>query len=166
MKKTTLLPFILLAAIFITACGGTPSSVDAAPQTQPEPATPAQALPQPTDTPPPAQTEALVEEAAASETEAPASAGISFANDVVPIFEQSCIKCHGVESRKEGLDMLTYENILAGSRNGPVLIPGNSADSLLVQLVVEGEMPNRGPKLSSEQIRIISDWVDQGALNN
>ena len=62
--------------------------------------------------------------------------------------------------------MQTYETILAGSFNGPVILPGNASESLLIQLVVEGEMPNRGPKLTAEQIQIISEWVNAGAPNN
>jgi hypothetical protein len=47
-----------------------------------------------------------------------------------------------------------------------VILTGNSADSLLVQLVTEGKMPKRGPALSPEQIKTISEWIDAGALNN
>jgi len=82
------------------------------------------------------------------------------------IFETGCIKCHGVEQTKEGLDMRTCEGIMAGSFNGPVVVPGNSAQSFLVQQLIVGEMPKRGPKLSFEQIQIIIEWVDAGALNN
>ena len=62
--------------------------------------------------------------------------------------------------------MRTYEGLMAGSFNGPVVTPGNSADSLLVELVTKGKMPKRGTKLTPEQIQIISDWIDAGALNN
>ncbi len=149
---------IVLLTIILTACGQTP-------QTATEPALPTQAesqpttLPAPTDTPPSA-TETPVPEP----TEAPASVG--FANNVMPIFQTSCVECHGVRQVKEGLDLQTYETTLAGSFNGPVIVPGNASESLLIQLVVEGEMPNRGPKLTAEQIQIISEWINAGALNN
>ena len=55
---------------------------------------------------------------------------------------------------------------MAGSFNGVVVIPGNAADSFLVQQLINGEMPKRGPKLTDEQIQIISDWINAGALNN
>jgi mono/diheme cytochrome c family protein len=84
----------------------------------------------------------------------------------MPILNASCVKCHGVEQVKEGLDMTSYAVLMAGSFNGPVIAPGDAANSFLVQQVVEGEMPKRGPKLTAEQIQIISDWVNQGALNN
>jgi len=37
---------------------------------------------------------------------------------------------------------------------------------LLVELVTTQKMPKRGPKLTPPQIQIITDWVNQGALNN
>ena len=87
-------------------------------------------------------------------------------NDIQPILSARCTKCHGVEQTKEGLDLRTYESIFAGSRNGSVIEPANTADSLLVQLIVEGEMPNRGDPVTSAELQLIIDWVNQGALNN
>jgi hypothetical protein len=62
--------------------------------------------------------------------------------------------------------MTTYEGLIAGSNNGAVIVPGNSAESLLIQLVTEGKMPKRGDKLTPEQVQLINDWVSAGALNN
>ena len=165
MKKHISLAILLTLTLLLAACGGE------TPQTPPEVEAPTEAVSQPTQPPAPNDTSAPVEETSA--TEAPvaeennsSSANVSFANDIMPIFQTSCVECHGVRSTKEGLDMLTYENLLAGSRHGPVLLPGNANESLLVQLIVNGEMPNRGPLLTTEQIQLISDWIDQGALNN
>lgn len=170
MKKITLTTLLMSLPLILIACAPQTTPETEAPQTQPEVTSPTEATPQPTaTTSAPTDTASPVTEEATeppSTEEAADPAGISYANDVYPIFEASCIKCHGVESTKEGLDMLTYENLMVGSRNGTVLVPGNAADSLLVQLIVEGEMPNRGPGLTAEQIQIISDWVNQGALNN
>jgi cytochrome c553 len=84
----------------------------------------------------------------------------------MPILENSCTKCHGVEQTKAGLDVRTYEGLMAGSFKGPVLVVGKSAESLLVQMVTKGKMPKRGDKLTSAQIQTISDWINAGALNN
>ena len=70
------------------------------------------------------------------------------------------------EHVSEGLDMNTYETLMAGSQNGPVIVPGDADDSLLIQKVTEGKMPKRGPKLTPAQIQIIIDWINAGALNN
>jgi hypothetical protein len=86
--------------------------------------------------------------------------------DIKPIFDARCIKCHGVERVKEGLDLQTYENIMAGSRNGSVVEPGNAAGSYLVELITNGKMPNRGEPVTPAELKLIQDWINQGALNN
>jgi hypothetical protein len=156
--KNTFMPGLVLLSILMAACAGTP-------QVATEPVPPTATESQPTPLPPPADTPlAASPTVVVAPTEAAPS--VSFANDVLPILQVSCIECHGLRQVKEGLDLQTYETILAGSFNGPVIIPGNAAESLLVQLVVQGEMPNRGPKLTSEQILIISEWINAGAPNN
>lgn len=158
--RIKLISILILLMTFASACGGQ------TPQATPEPATATQTsipptnTPAPTNTPLPAPTDTSI-----PATEA-APAGISYTNDVAPIFEASCNKCHGIEQVKEGLDLTTFETLMAGSFNGSVITPGNANDSYLVQQVVTGEMPNRGTALSPEQIQIIIDWVNQGALNN
>ncbi len=94
------------------------------------------------------------------------SVQVSYAKDVRPILESRCATCHMGEFVSEGLDMDTYESLLAGSQNGPVIVPGDAKHSLLIQKVTEGKMPKKGPKLTPNQIQIITDWINAGALNN
>jgi uncharacterized membrane protein len=94
------------------------------------------------------------------------TAEVSFADDVMPILNNSCTKCHGGEQVKEGLNMTSYSNLMAGSFNGPVIIIGNAGKSLLIDMVAKGKMPKRGAKLTAEQIQIIVNWINAGALNN
>ena len=165
MKKQILLITTLTLSIALSACAGEASLPTI------EPAISTEASTQPTQAPISTETSAPTVEIP-TVTEAPAAtdnttaAVVSFVNDIKPIFDARCIKCHGVEQTKEGLDMQTYENIFAGSRHGSVIEPGNATDSLLVQLIVEGEMPNRGEPVTPEELQLIIDWVNQGALNN
>lgn len=101
------------------------------------------------------------------------SADVSFANDVLPILERRCVKCHGGvdpeegERRiEEGLVLQTHEEILAGSWNGPVVEPGNVEDSYLVEQIETGEMPKNEPRLLPGEIRVIKAWIEAGAPNN
>lgn len=163
MNRIALIVTAAAAFTLLSACGGTPA------QTPVEPAPATQTVPPPTTLP--AETESLPATEAPLPVESPATeAGsvglVSFAANIMPIFEAKCVKCHGVERVKEGLDMQTYENIMAGSFNGAVVAPGNAAESLLVQLIVENEMPNRGPKITPDELQLIREWVNQGALNN
>lgn len=91
---------------------------------------------------------------------------LSYSKDVYPIFEASCIKCHGVEKVSRGLDLTSYEKTMTGSIKGPVVLPGDAENSLLVKLTVEGKMPKQGAKLTPEQVEIVRNWVSQGAPNN
>jgi mono/diheme cytochrome c family protein len=153
-----------LLSVFISAC-----ATEGTPQATPVPATATEALIVPTDTFIPAtETSVPATEVPTLATEPPAagSDGVSFVNDVLPVFQASCINCHGGREIKEGLDLTTYEGTMAGSFNGTVLTPGNSNDSYLVHQLLEGEMPKRGPRLADDQIQIIVDWINQGALNN
>lgn len=84
----------------------------------------------------------------------------------MPILQNQCVKCHGGEKTEKGLDMTTYNALMAGSQRGAVVVPGDAANSSFVHLVLNGNMPKRGQKLSAAQAQILQDWVNAGALNN
>jgi cytochrome c len=115
----------------------------------------------PTETSTPGATSTIAATAAGG-----AQTAASFQRDVQPIFDQICVKCHGGEEVKEGLSLKTYAEIMQGSNNGPVIAPGDPANSLLVDMIKQGKMPKRGPKLLPKQIQAIVDWVAAGAPNN
>jgi hypothetical protein len=48
---------------------------------------------------------------------------------------------------------------MKGSTNGPVVIPGNSAESRLVQVQSRDHFSN----LSDEELEAVIDWIDAGA---
>lgn len=162
MKKQLQFILILLTIAILSGCGSLTA------QTTPEPATATSTTVPPTQTSTATeapQVNTTVPNTAESATEAPIAI-VSFTNDVMPIFKNSCIKCHGGEQIKEGLDMRTYEGLMKGSFNGLVITPGSAEDSFLIEQLLKGEMPKRGQKLTAEQIQIITDWVNSGALNN
>lgn len=102
---------------------------------------------------------------ASTNTSAPA-ATVSFTDDIVPLFESRCMNCHGQERLEEGLSLRTYTDMMMGSKNGAVVVPGDASNSLLAQLVSNQKMPKRGPKLTPPQVQLIMDWINQGALDN
>ncbi len=164
-KTIFVLTFVLIAGLALAGCGTQATSepaATAAPQsTDLEPAPTQMAELSPTEAPAEVPTEAP--------TEAPASipaTAVSFANDVMPIIQSRCVNCHGGDRVEEGLLMRTYEELMAGSENGLVIVPGDAANSLLVELVTNQKMPKRGPKLTPPQVQLITDWVAAGAPNN
>jgi hypothetical protein len=163
-NKTLLLSILTLSAVALTACGGT--SATASPESLPEISEPtlAATIPAPTDPPAPVSSDTPLPQATEATTASTAS--VSFVNDVLPIFESRCINCHGGEQTKEGLDLKTYAALMAGSQNGSVITPGSAEDSYLAQQLLDGEMPKRGPKLTPNQVQVILDWINAGALDN
>jgi mono/diheme cytochrome c family protein len=71
--------------------------------------------------------------------------GVTYAKDIRPIFEASCIRCHGPEKPKAGLRLDSLEAVLKGSKEGKVIQPGQSTKSHLVIAVArldeESAMP-------------------------
>lgn len=93
-------------------------------------------------------------------------ANVSFKNNVLPLFEQHCTKCHGGAEPKEGLRLTSYDEVMAGSMNGSVIEPGDVKNSYLIEMVTSGKMPKEGRKLTPDEIGIITAWVEAGAPNN
>ena len=110
----------------------------------------------PTDTPP-LPTEATNTSAAENETSSPA---VSFSADVFPILESRCVQCHGPSSARGGVKVDSYDAVMT------IVTPGDAEASSLVTVVVNGDMPRRGPKLLPSEIEIISTWVNAGAPDN
>ena len=92
---------------------------------------------------------------------------VNFSKEIKPIFEASCIKCHGRGKDKGGFRLDTRETTLKGGDSGPAVLPGKSAESLLIALVQgvdpDNVMPKKGSRLTPEQIGLLRAWIDQGA---
>lgn len=98
---------------------------------------------------------------------APAVEGpVSYSQQIAPLFEETCAECHGSEEPELGLDMTSYEAMMAGSDYGSVIEPGDADGSLLLEMIVAGEMPQDADPLSEEQVELIRSWIDAGAENN
>jgi uncharacterized membrane protein len=99
--------------------------------------------------------------------------GVTFATDIKPIFDVSCVKCHSGEKPKAHLKLDTLEGVLKGSTDGKIVTANDSAKSLLVRSVAhltddkDSWMPPLHNKaniaaLTPEQIGLIRAWIDQG----
>jgi len=92
-----------------------------------------------------------------------------YARHIHPILDANCASCHGEEQAKGGLRMDSYELLMKGGQDGPVIVAGSSAKSVLFQRITlppdhKQFMPAEGkPPLQSQQIAWIKDWIEQGA---
>jgi mono/diheme cytochrome c family protein len=100
----------------------------------------------------------------AGEPLAPAEAARSFEDQVRPILQTHCIRCHGGEKVRGGLDLSNGETFRKGGKHGPVIVLDKPQESLLIQAVHyrDLKMPPRG-QLPQAQIAILSQWVQKGA---
>jgi cytochrome c553 len=62
-------------------------------------------------------------------------------HDVRGIFQARCVRCHGAEEQRGGLDMRTLESRLRGGKSGTGLVPGRPEESLIYRRIADGEMP-------------------------
>lgn len=95
---------------------------------------------------------------------------VDFAADIQPIFEQSCLRCHGPERPKSRFQLDNRESALKGGSQGVDIIPGDSAKSPLIhhvaRLDADMAMPpaDQGDPLTTEQVALLRAWIDQGAV--
>jgi mono/diheme cytochrome c family protein len=99
---------------------------------------------------------------ARGEPPAPARAP-GFERDVLPLLASHCLKCHGGDARKGGLDLRTPGSMLEGGKHGPVLVKGSPDKSPLVARVTKQEMPPGKDKLTDAQVALLRDWINAGA---
>jgi len=98
--------------------------------------------------------------------------GLTFEKDIKPLFDKSCVDCHGAEKPKGKLRLDTLAGTLKGSVDGKVLEPGKSEKSFLVANIAflgdaDDFMPppkeKKYPKFTAEEVGIVRAWIDQGA---
>jgi mono/diheme cytochrome c family protein len=92
-----------------------------------------------------------------------------YAKQIHPVFDANCVGCHGASKTEGGLRLDSYEMLMKGGKDGPVLLPRRAENSLLIQRVTlpvnnQHFMPAEGrPPLKPDQIASIRAWIEQGA---
>ncbi|MCB9952579.1 MAG: PSD1 domain-containing protein [Planctomycetaceae bacterium] len=86
-----------------------------------------------------------------------------------PILQAKCVNCHGTEEREGGLRLLGRRDILSRNDSGSVAVtPGKSTESELFRRVASSDeterMPPEGTPLNAEQIDLVKQWIDEGAV--
>lgn len=96
--------------------------------------------------------------------------GITFDKDIKPLFERSCVECHGTEGRpKARLRLDTLEWVMKGAGGDEILKKGKSAESILVHSIArideDTAMPpeGKGEPFTKEEVGLVRAWIDQGA---
>jgi uncharacterized membrane protein/mono/diheme cytochrome c family protein len=92
-----------------------------------------------------------------------------YALQINPIFDANCVACHGSGKMQGGLRLDSYDQLMRGGKDGPVIAPNHPDHStLLVRVTLPTTekqfMPAEGhTPLSANQIAMIRAWIANGA---
>lgn len=81
------------------------------------------------------------------------------------VFKQYCTGCHGAQSKRAGLGLTSYADVMAGANGVPVVVPGDPANSKIIQVLSGGtpKMPPGPDSVPADSVKAISDWIQGGA---
>jgi hypothetical protein len=100
---------------------------------------------------------------------APPAAPVDYQQEVRPVLDRYCVRCHGPQKQQANLRLDARQAILKGGISGPAIIPGDPASSALLRAVGRQDdqfaaMPPDGEPLPGRrEIDILVAWVAQGA---
>jgi hypothetical protein len=95
-----------------------------------------------------------------------AAPGPDFVQEIQPIFQARCTRCHGADLQRNSLRLDSRTGALRGGLSGAVIVPGKSDASLMIQRLlgrITPRMPFEGPPLPEAEIARIRAWIDAGA---
>jgi len=95
-----------------------------------------------------------------------AQSTVDFGKQVEPLLRSKCVACHGAAQQISGLRLDSRAGALSGGYSGPVIVPGKSAESKLIDRLTGAKgvmtMPP-GKPLTAAEIAVVRAWIDQGA---
>ena len=92
------------------------------------------------------------------------NSGPTFLSVKEQVFKPSCLSCHSGPNPEMGIDLSDYSKLM--KLDFGVVTPGDPFNSTLYLNVQSGRMPPGGPRLTDAEIKLISDWITQGAREN
>lgn len=94
---------------------------------------------------------------------------ITFDDHVKPILRQRCASCHNPNKKSADLDVTNFTNLMQGGAGGEAIVPGDFQESYLYTVVSHEEepfMPPSGSKIPENEIELIKNWINAGALES
>lgn len=95
---------------------------------------------------------------------------VDFKRDIAPIFKKHCYECHSDETgkKKSGYVFDNLETLAGDIRPSGIIEPGEPERSALMELLTlpEGDkrrMPPKGDGLSEKEIKLMKEWIKEGA---
>ena len=96
-------------------------------------------------------------------------ANVNFEDDILPLFEDYCIDCHGPDKQKSGFRVDRRVHLLKGGDSGlPAVIPMNPGKSYMIEVIKSDDpeigMPPKGGKLFDDEVELLEQWIAKGAV--
>lgn len=91
---------------------------------------------------------------------------VSYSGQIAPMFQESCVSCHGAETQEAGLRLDSYAAVMAGSEYGAVIEAGSPENSLLLDMIAAGEMPQEDDAWDEDDVELVRSWIEEGAGDN
>ncbi len=92
------------------------------------------------------------------------SVPLVFSRDVLPIIQENFSP---LLERETGLSLESWDDIMAGSDHGEIVVPYDPDGSLLIRLATslsdEDSLSTYAAKLSDEEIQTVRSWIERGA---
>jgi WD40 repeat protein len=91
----------------------------------------------------------------------------TYTDQILPLVEANCAKCHNPDKKKADLDLTSYQGALKGSGSGVVVLSGNPDGSKLWKALTHAEepfMPPNRPKLADKELDVFKKWIGGGLL--
>ncbi len=97
------------------------------------------------------------------------AADVSYVQDIRPLLEAHCVKCHSGEDAKNDLRLDTVTGLLKGGESGdPVFIPKDPVSSQIISRVISSDphlqMPPKGERLPAAAVDLLKRWISTGAM--
>jgi hypothetical protein len=94
---------------------------------------------------------------------------VTYQDQVLPLIDNHCARCHNPDKKKGDLDLTSYNGALKGGGSGQVLVSGSPDSSKLFKAITHAEeptMPPNKPPLPDKEIDVFKRWIAGGLLEN
>jgi WD40 repeat protein len=98
---------------------------------------------------------------------------VDYSSQIQPLWDDHCVDCHSASDSDGEFALDTFAAFSAGGKSGKAVEPGKAQDSLLVKFL-EGRSgktgknqfmpPGKRDHFTAEQIKLVRQWIDEGAL--
>ena len=94
---------------------------------------------------------------------------VIFEDDILPLFQDYCMDCHGPEKQKSGFRVDGRAYLLKGGDTGlSAIVPGDPSASYLIEVIKSDDpdigMPPKGGKLFDDEVELLEQWIAEGAF--